>query len=114
MPRRWRSRNTPAQELGRLAIAVRDGQQLLDAVLADADHDQQAHLRVLTEPDPDVDSVHKQVGVAGERQQPLAEPVMVGLLLLAQPADRPDRPAASSPSRPSNAGRKSPVESPRK
>ena len=76
-----------------LAVAVLDRQQLLLAVLADADHDQQTHLRVLTETDGDVDPVHEQVGIAGERQQPLAEPVVMLLPLLAHPADRRRRQA---------------------
>jgi hypothetical protein len=74
--------------LGRLAVAVLDREQLLGAVLADADHDQQAKLRVLAEADLDVDPVHEQVRVAAEAEQPPAEPLVVLLPLLAQPADR--------------------------
>ena len=36
--------------LGALAVAVLDGKQLLGAILADTDHDQQAQPVVLTEP----------------------------------------------------------------
>src|ERR1035438_4488072 len=71
-----------------LAIAVLDGEQFLDAILPDADHDQQAHLRILTEADLDVDPIHEQVRVPAEAQQPLTKPVVMGLPLLAQPADR--------------------------
>ena len=62
--------------------------QLLDAVLADADHDQQAQLVVLTEAHRHVHPIDEQVRVAREREQPLAEPLVMGLPLLAQPADR--------------------------
>ena len=93
MPRRLRSRNTPGPALGRLAVAVLDREQLLDPVLPHADHDQQAHLRVLAEADLDVDPVHEQVRVAAEAQEPLAEPVVMRLPLLAQPADRRRRQA---------------------
>jgi hypothetical protein len=41
--------------LGALAVAVFDRQQLLAPVLTDADHDQQTHLRVLTQAHLDVD-----------------------------------------------------------
>jgi hypothetical protein len=43
--------------LGALPVAVLHGEELLLAVLAHADHDQQAHLRVLAEPDAHVDAV---------------------------------------------------------
>ena len=43
-PRSRRLRSVAAQESGRLAVAVLDGQQLLDAVLAHPDHHQQAQL----------------------------------------------------------------------
>ena len=71
--------------LGALAVAVLDREQLLLAVLAHADHDQQTHLRILTEAHGDMDAVHEQVGVAGEAQVPLAEPLVVLLPLLAHP-----------------------------
>ena len=79
--------------LGRLAVPVLDREQLLAPVLTDADHDQQTHLWVLTEPDLDVDPVHEQIGVAVEAQQPLTESSVVSLPLLAQPADRRGRQA---------------------
>ena len=79
--------------LGRLAVAILDREELLDAVLPDTDHDQQTHLGILAETHLDVDPVHEQVRVAAEREQPLTEPVVVSLPLLAQPADRRGRQA---------------------
>ena len=74
-----------------LAVAVLDREQLLLAVLADADHDQQAQLGILAEPDADVDAVDEQVGVAVEPQLPGAERGVLGLPLLGQPLDRARR-----------------------
>ncbi len=53
--------------LGRLPVPVGQGDQLLDAVSADPDHDQQAHL-VLLKTDLEVDPVdpHVDVVAAGE------------------------------------------------
>jgi hypothetical protein len=56
-----------------LAVAVLDREQLLAAVLTDADHDQQAQPRVLAETDGHVDAVDEQVGVAVKPQLPLGE-----------------------------------------
>jgi hypothetical protein len=81
----------PRPALGRLAVAVLHGQQLLGGVLAHADHDQQAQLVVLPEPHPDMDAVDEQVRVAAEPEVALAEPIVVGLPLLTQPADRRGR-----------------------
>ncbi len=57
-------RKTAAQESGSFAGAVLDRQQLLLTVLTDTNHDQQTHLRVLPEPDLDVDTSHEEVRVA--------------------------------------------------
>jgi hypothetical protein len=74
--------------VGGLAVAVLDRQELLGAVLANADHDQQAQPVVLAQADRHVHAIDEQVRVPAEGQQPLAEPLVVGLPLLAQPADR--------------------------
>jgi hypothetical protein len=83
-----RSRSTPDPGLGRLAVAVLDGQQLLLAVVADADHDQQAELVVLAQAYRDMDTVDEKVCVPAEAEMPLAEPLVMGLPLLAEPTDR--------------------------
>ena len=74
-----------------LAVAVLDREQLLLAVLADADHHQQAQLRILAEADADVHAVDEQVGVAVKPQLPGAERGVLGLPLLGQPLDRARR-----------------------
>ena len=74
-----------------LAVAVLDREQLLAAVLADADHDQQAQPRVLAEADTDVHAVDEQVGIPVESQLPGPERGVLGLPLLGQPLDRTRR-----------------------
>src|SRR4051812_43191445 len=74
--------------LGALAVAVLDREQLLDAVLAHTDHDQQAQPIVLAEPDRDMDAVDEQLRVAMKPEAALPEARVLGLPLLAQPADR--------------------------
>ena len=74
-----------------LAVAVLDREQLLLAVLTDADHDQQAQLGILAEPHADVHAVDEQVRVAVEPQLPRAERGVLGLPLLGQPLDRARR-----------------------
>jgi len=74
--------------LGALAVAVLDGQRLLDAVLADADHDQQAQRVVVAEPDRDVDTVDEQVRVAMEPEAAAAELLVLALPGLREPAER--------------------------
>jgi NAD(P)-dependent dehydrogenase (short-subunit alcohol dehydrogenase family) len=65
--------------LGALAVAVLDREELLDAVAADADHDEQAQPVVLTEAHADVDAVDEPVGVPVEAQLALAERGVLGL-----------------------------------
>jgi hypothetical protein len=74
-----------------LAITVLDRQQLLLAVLADTNHDQQAQLGILAEADADVDAIDEQVRVAVKPQLTRAERGVLGLPLLGQPLDRARR-----------------------
>jgi hypothetical protein len=50
--------------LGALAVAVLDRQELLDAALAHADHDEQAETVILAQAHRDVDAVDEQIRVA--------------------------------------------------
>jgi len=79
--------------LGALAVAVLDGQQLLDAVLAHTDHDEQAEPVVLTQAHADMHAVDEQVRVAMEAQRPRPEALVLALPVLAQPTDRRRRQA---------------------
>src|SRR3954451_9079939 len=79
--------------LGALAVAVLDRQELLDAVLAHTDHDEQAEPVVLAEPDRDMDAVNEQVRVAMKPQRAGPEAFVLGLPVLAQPAYRRRRQA---------------------
>jgi hypothetical protein len=71
-----------------LAVAVLDRQQLLLAILTDADHHQQAQLGILAEAHADVDAVDEQVRVAVKPQLAGTERGVLGLPLLGQPLDR--------------------------
>jgi hypothetical protein len=77
--------------LGALAVAVLDREQLLDAVLADADDDQQAQLVVLAEAHLDMHAVDEQVRVARELQAALLERGVVSLPGLGETLDRARR-----------------------
>ena len=59
--------------LGRLAVAVLDREQLLGALLADADHDQQAELGIVAQAHGHVDAVDPQVAVALKVEPAAAE-----------------------------------------
>jgi hypothetical protein len=59
--------------VGALAVAVFDCEQLLHAVLAHADHDQQAQPVVLAKTDRDMHAITEQVGVAVKAQAAGAE-----------------------------------------
>src|SRR5438067_1546276 len=61
-----------------LAVAVLDRQQLLLAIFPDPDHDQQAQLRVLAEPDADVHTVHEQIRVTVKPQLSRAKRGVLG------------------------------------
>jgi len=86
-----------AQHLGpglaALAVAVVDRQQLLDPVLAHADHHQQAQPIVLAQAHRHVHAVDEQVRVAHEVQPPRAKARVLALPLLGQAADRRRRQA---------------------
>jgi hypothetical protein len=69
-----------------LPVPVRQGDELLAAIGADADHDQQAQL-VLLQPDVHVDPVRPQVHVVGAGQVAGGERALLGLPLLRQPRD---------------------------
>ena len=78
--------------LGGLAVPVLEGDQLLGAIGADADHDQQAHL-VLAEADLEVDPVDPHVHVVDVTQAAVAERGGFVLPLGGQPGDRRRRQA---------------------
>src|SRR6202140_640811 len=100
--------------LGTLPVAILDREQLLLAVGPRADHDQGAE-PVVFEPDIEVHPVDPDVTYSRPARSRWRKAVYsfsqvaVSRLMLVG-----DRPAAASPSKPSSAGRKSPVESPRR
>lgn len=86
-PRRFISRNTPAQE----SVDSRYPSSTASSAFSPSSHaddHEQAELVVLAQTDRHVHAVDEQVGVAAETQVSLAEAVVVGLPLLAQPTDR--------------------------
>ena len=78
--------------LRRLAVPISEGDQLLAAVGADADHDQQAQL-VLLQPDVHVDPVGPQVDVVHPGQVPLGEGTLLRLPGFGEPGDHRRRQA---------------------
>jgi hypothetical protein len=80
--------------VGALAVAVIDREQLLGAVLPDADDHEQAQHVVLAEPDADVDAIDEPVGIAVEAQPTAAKRLVLGLPSLGQPLDRARRQTA--------------------
>ena len=99
--------------LGRLAVAVREGHQLLGPVRAHA-HDDQAAQAVLLEADTEVDAIHPPVDVStperSRRPQRSCSACQATVSRLTVDADRP----ASEPKNDARAGAKSPVERPRR
>jgi hypothetical protein len=73
--------------LGGLALTVIERDQLLGAIRADTDDDQQAHL-VLGEPDLEVDPVGPHIHLVRPGQGSLVERLGLGLPLRRQPGDR--------------------------
>jgi len=99
--------------VGALAVAVLDSEQLLDAVLAHPDDDEQAQPVVLAQAHRDVHPVNEQVGVAVKRRLRLRNcSCSCCQTFVSRLIELDDNPAASSPSRSLSAGSKSPVESP--